>query len=99
MAIQEQGTAMRDVALLEPAKPNPAATIALSDPVAAEKMCTNVVRPPDGSVKILFFSVNTKDGDQLALDEEYRAIEQRIRLACHRDAFQPIFKPAARRSD
>jgi formylglycine-generating enzyme required for sulfatase activity len=90
---------MRDVVLPEPAEPKPTATSALSDPVAPEQAPTDVVRAPVGPVKILFFSANTKDGDQLALDEEYRAIEQRIRLARHRDAFQPIFKPAARRDD
>jgi formylglycine-generating enzyme required for sulfatase activity len=99
MTIQEPGTAMRDVVLPEPSEPKPHATSVLSDPVAAEKARTDVVRPPDGPVKILFFSANTKDGDQLALDDEYRAIEQRIRLARHRDAFQLISKPAARRSD
>jgi hypothetical protein len=90
---------MRDVVLPEPAEPKPTATSALSDPVVPERAPADVVRAPVGPVKILLFSANTKDGDQLALDEEYRAIEQRIRLACHRDAFQPIFKPAARRDD
>src|ERR1700733_4379314 len=93
------GTAMRDVALPEPAAPKPTAPSALSDPVAPERAPTDVVRPPVGPVKILFFSANTKDGDPLALDEEYRTIEQRIRLARHRDAFRPIFKPAARGAD
>lgn len=90
---------MRDVVLSEPAEPKPTATSAFSDPVAPAQAPADVVRAPVGPVKILFFSANTKDGDQLALDEEYRAIEQRIRLARHRDAFQPIFKPAARRDD
>jgi formylglycine-generating enzyme required for sulfatase activity len=50
-------------------------------------------------VKILFFAANIRTGEQLALDEEYRAIEQAIRTARHRDAFQLIPKLAARRSD
>ena len=56
-------------------------------------------RPPAGPVRIVFLSANTKDGDQLAIDDEYRSIEQQIRLARHRDTFQLISKPAARRSD
>lgn len=85
--------------LPEPAEPEPTATSALADPVAPARAPAAAVRAPVGPVKILFFSANTKDNDPLALDEEYRAIEQRIRLARHRDAFQPIFKPAARRDD
>lgn len=92
-------TAIRDVAPPALAEPGPTATSAWSDPVAPAQAPTDVVRAPGGTVKILFFSANTKSSDQLALDEEYRAIEQRIRLARHRDAFQPIFKPAARRAD
>jgi formylglycine-generating enzyme required for sulfatase activity len=99
MAIQDQGTAMRDVALPELAEPKPTGTSALSDSVAPERTRAEVVRVPAGPVKILFFSANTIEGDQLALDEEYRMIEQRIRLARHRDVFQVISKPATRRSD
>lgn len=50
-------------------------------------------------VKILFVSANTDDGDRLALDEEYRAIELRVRTSPHRAAFQLIPKLAARGSD
>lgn len=90
---------MRDMTLPEPAEPEPTATSTWSDLVAPEQAPTDAVRAPVGRVKILFFSANAKDDNVLALDEEYRAIEQRIRLARHRDAFWPIFKPAARRAD
>jgi formylglycine-generating enzyme required for sulfatase activity len=45
------------------------------------------------------FAANPDPADRLAVDEEYRAIEQRIRLARHREGFQLISSPAARRSD
>lgn len=50
-------------------------------------------------VKIVFFAANASDGERLGLDEEYRAIEQAIRGARYRDAFQLIPKLAVRRSD
>ena len=50
-------------------------------------------------VKIVFFAANTSCGERLGLDEEYRAIEQAIRGARYRDAFQLIPKLAVRRSD
>jgi formylglycine-generating enzyme required for sulfatase activity len=50
-------------------------------------------------VKIVFFAANTSGGERLGLDEEYRAIEQAIRGARYRDAFQLIPKLAVRRSD
>jgi formylglycine-generating enzyme required for sulfatase activity len=50
-------------------------------------------------VKILFIAANTRAGGQLALDEEYRAIEQGIRAARYRDAFQLIPQLAVRRGD
>lgn len=65
-------------------------------PAAARRAAVRVPRPP---VKILFLSANTRDHDRLAADEEYRAIEQRIRAARHRDAFRLIAKLAVRRSD
>lgn len=72
MRVQEQGTGVRDVAL--PEMSDPPAASALPEPPALEKARTDVVCSPAGTVKILFFSANTKDGDQLALDEECRAI-------------------------
>jgi formylglycine-generating enzyme required for sulfatase activity len=50
-------------------------------------------------IKILFVAANTGAGDQLALDEEYRAIEQSLRGASYRDAFQLIACLATRRDD
>src|SRR4051812_37742045 len=47
-------------------------------------------------VTILFLSGHAREHGRLALDEEYRAIEQRIRAARHRDAFQLIPKLAVR---
>jgi hypothetical protein len=50
-------------------------------------------------VKIVFIAANTRDGERLRLDEEYRTIEQAIRGARYRDVFQLIPKLAVRRSD
>lgn len=54
---------------------------------------------PRRTVKILFVAANTRLGDQLALDEEYRAIERSLRAARYRDAFQLIPLLATRRED
>lgn len=89
---------MRDVGRSESVEPEPPVANALPSPAMAKPGRTEVVRPSGGPVKILFLSANT-NGAPLATDEEYRAIERRIRLARHRDAFQLISKPAARRSD
>jgi len=89
---------MRDVGRSEPVEPEPARANTLPGPAMVKPGRTEIVRPSGGPVKILFLSANTS-GAPLATDEEYRAIEQRIRLARHRDAFQLISKPAARRSD
>lgn len=50
-------------------------------------------------VKILFVAANAGAREQLALDIEYRAIEESIRAARYRDAFQLIPKLAARPAD
>jgi formylglycine-generating enzyme required for sulfatase activity len=50
-------------------------------------------------VKVLFIAANAYQGDKLALDEEYRAIEESIRKARHREAFQLIAVLAARQRD
>jgi len=100
MVKPEQPGARRHVTLAEPREHEPAPLD--DEPSGAE------VAPQAGShdrraarkrVKILFFAGNITTGEQLALDEEYRAIEQAIRMARHRDAFQLIPKLAARRSD
>ncbi len=71
----------------------------VSSPRFAVGSAIHSVRRPSGPVRILFVSANPGDRDQLVLEEEYRAIEQRIRRARHRDAFRLIVCPAARRSD
>lgn len=43
-------------------------------------------------VKIVCVAANTRDGERLQLDEEYRAIEPAIRGARYRDVFQLIPK-------
>lgn len=50
-------------------------------------------------LKILFVAANPHAGGQLALDSEYRAIEQSIRAGRYRDQFQLIPKLAVRPSD
>jgi formylglycine-generating enzyme required for sulfatase activity len=50
-------------------------------------------------VKILFFAANIPSGDRLALDAEYRAIEQSIHAARYRDRVQLIPKFAAHVGD
>lgn len=50
-------------------------------------------------VTILFLLGHSRAHGTLALDEEYRAIEQRIRAARHRDAFRLVPKLAVRRGD
>jgi len=85
----------------------PAEALASTAPAAGDSARTRFadgsalrnVRRPGRPVKILFVSANPGDRDQLMLDKEYRAIEQRIRRARHRDAFRLIVCPAARRSD
>lgn len=51
------------------------------------------------TVKILFVAANARAGEPLALDEEYRAIEQALRMARYRDAFQLIPQLATRPAD
>ena len=50
-------------------------------------------------IKILFLAANPKSTDPLALDEEIRAIEQKIRATEHRDSLELISKWAVRPDD
>jgi formylglycine-generating enzyme required for sulfatase activity len=50
-------------------------------------------------VKILFFAANTPSGNRLALDVEYRAIEQSVQAARYRDRVELIPKFAAHVGD
>jgi len=50
-------------------------------------------------IKILFLAANPRSTDRLALDDEIRAIEQKIRAAEHRDALVLISKWAVRPDD
>lgn len=90
----------RDVVMAEPPDARPAPRLARSSgtrPVArAQSSSCPAVRE---RVKILFLAANTGAHDQLALDLEYRAIEDGIRAGRYRDAFQLIPKLAARPSD
>jgi len=89
----------RDVELSPPALSARPATLTVSRATASAGSPMRNVRRSAGPVKILFVSASPGDRDQLVVDEEYRAIDQRIRQARHRDAFQLIALPAARRSD
>jgi len=91
---------MRGVVASAPAEEVSALAVdASSDAAAPRRPRTKGAPARRQKVKILFIAANTQCGDQLALDEEYRAIEQSIRLARHRDAFQLIPQLAARRGD
>jgi len=100
LPIVKQRVAMRHVILAGPVEQELAS--AGDEPTSAEmgKVArSHGAHAARKRVKILFFAANTSAGEQLALDEEYRAIEQAIRGARHRDAFRLIPKLAARRSD
>jgi formylglycine-generating enzyme required for sulfatase activity len=90
----------RDVVAAEVARTPPATVQALPSgtwPVArARSSSSPAVRE---RVKILFVAANVGPHAQLALDVEYRAIEDGIRAGRYRDAFQLIPKLAARPSD
>lgn len=51
------------------------------------------------NIKMLFISAAPEGTPALAVDEELRLIQERIRMAEHRDAFQIVFAPAARPED
>jgi formylglycine-generating enzyme required for sulfatase activity len=70
-----------------------------SAPDACVVQSPRVVRVPAAPVKILFVAANAEARDALALDEEYRQIENALRAGRHRDAFQLIPQLAARRGD
>lgn len=100
MKIQDQRVVTRDVVPEDPVEEPPASVVDASPDAAAPGRARAKGAPtPRRKVKILFIAANTRFGDQLALDEEYRAIEQSIRLARHRDAFQLIPQLAVRRGD
>jgi formylglycine-generating enzyme required for sulfatase activity len=69
------------------------------NPAAAAPRRRRRVRSARNKIKILFVAANVRSHDQLALDEEYRAIERSIRMARHRDAFQLIPQLAVRPGD
>jgi formylglycine-generating enzyme required for sulfatase activity len=98
--MEDRRPVTRDVAAFAPVDDAPAPVVdAVPDAAAPRRPRTK--RPPRRRqrVKILFVAANTQFGDQLALDEEYRAIERSIRLARHRDAFELIPQLAARPGD
>lgn len=66
-------------------------------PVARAR--SNRIPAPRPRVRILFVAANVGSHGQLALDLEYRAIEDGIRAGRYRDAFQLIPKLAARPGD
>jgi formylglycine-generating enzyme required for sulfatase activity len=79
-----------------------AAASRMDDPskaVALRRARPTIPPAPLRKVKILFVAANTRLGDQLALDEEYRTIERSLRVARYRDVFQLIPLLATRRGD
>jgi formylglycine-generating enzyme required for sulfatase activity len=90
----------RDVAVAEPADARPAPRLARASGTLPVARATSKSSPAGRqSVKILFVAANTGSHDQLALDVEYRAIEDSLHAGRYRDAFQLIPKLAARPSD
>ncbi len=99
MSEQKPAARTRDVEAHKATSAEQATTRAATMTVSATSSRRRNGTRPGGPVKILFVSANPGDRDHLVVDEEYRAIEQRIRQARHREAFQLIACPAARRSD
>lgn len=66
--------------------------------VVAESSSPSYTRQ-DGPMKILLLAANPTTTDSLLLDEEARGIEEKIRLAEHRDAVQFVSKWAVRPDD
>src|SRR3954447_9154917 len=50
-------------------------------------------------IKTVFIAANPTRNSRLTLDEELRDIQQKIRAAEHRDAFETIVAPAAHPDD
>jgi formylglycine-generating enzyme required for sulfatase activity len=98
MTSKQQRAVTRDVAL-EPEPAPPASADALAEDTARLPERAKPAPGPRSQRKILFIAANARLGSQLALDEEYRAIERSIRAARHRDAFQLIPLLAARPGD
>lgn len=77
----------------------------VSAPSVLEPAVIDIQDTPTGKrhrnqkIRILFLAANTYSRDQLALDNEYRSIEQSIDLAQHAEAFWLIPKLAVRQSD
>jgi len=97
MLEQEPAATTRDVEVPQPESSAPTRVVTTNG--ASLGSLQRNLRPLIGPVKILFVSASPGDKDQLVVDEEYRAIEQRIRKARHRDAFRLIALLAARRGD
>jgi len=97
----EPGATTRHVKLAQPAEAG--AAPARDQPADVDRVATRGhspdVRAARKRVKILFFAANIPSGDRLALDREFRAIEQSIHAARHRDIFQLIPKFAAQVGD
>ena len=94
----QHGITTRDVLAAEPPHTRLAAQDEPSGARPVVRARSNATHTARGPVKILFVAANASR-DPLALDVEYRAIEDSIRAARYRDAFQLIPKLAARPSD
>ena len=58
-----------------------------------------MAQPPQERIRVLFFAANPVGTSPLALDEEAREVEAKIRASEHRDALELITKWAARPDD
>lgn len=75
---------LHDVASVTPSSPSPAGAAA---------------RTSETSVKILFLAANPTTTPALSLDEEMRAIDEKIRVSEHRDRIEVVSKWAVRPDD
>lgn len=74
--------------LLSP--PSPTSGVAIHEPRFAEKR---------GVMKVLFFAANPMSTSRLALDEEVRAIEDRVKASRYREDVEFVYRWAARPGD
>lgn len=85
-----------------PGSSPPALPAPLEGVLASPAAPSQPARPwsvPRGRVKILFLAANASAERPLRLDEEYRAVEQRLRATRYRDAFELVSCWALRPDD
>lgn len=99
-------SAARELALLLDDVPSERAAVRLAVLTRSPAMEADAAQPvakfhqaPDRLVKVLFLAANPTTTTRLTLDEEMRAIEERIQLSEHRDRLRVVSKWAVRPDD